>query len=213
MNETSLSFSLALAVISAAATSFSSYSSNHLAENKAKIVEAKENNVTAIFAMGCFWCAEADFEKVKGVIKVESGYIGGNVNNPSYEQVSAGGSGHYEAVLVTYDPKVTNYANLLKIFWRNIDPFDANGQFCDKGHSYKSAIFTSVKYEKTIATLSKENLKKTFNKNIETKILPKSTFYKAEEYHQDYYKKNPISYKYYRKSCGRDARLKEIWGK
>lgn len=172
-----------------------------------------EKRATAIFAMGCFWCAEADFEKVDGVVDVVSGYTGGRVRNPSYEQVSAGGTGHYEAVLVTYDPSKVKYSDLLSVFWRNVDPFDAEGQFCDKGESYRAAIFPSSVAERKAAVASREYLVAHFKRDLATRIITRAPFYRAEDYHQDYYKKNPIRYRYYRSRCGRDDRLAEVWGK
>jgi peptide-methionine (S)-S-oxide reductase len=177
-------------------------------------LNAKANtNKTAIFAMGCFWCAESDFEKVPGVIKVVSGYTGGHVKNPTYDEVGEGSTGHYEAVLVTYNPDKVTYAKLITNFWKNVDPFDGTGQFCDKGHSYKAVIFPSGKAETDAANASKEYLAKSFKRDIATQIIERVEFYPAEEYHQDYYKKNPIRYHYYRSSCGRDARLRAVWGK
>ena len=167
---------------------------------------------TAIFAMGCFWCAEADMEKVPGVIKVVSGYTGGTKATATYEQVSKKETGHYEAILVTYNPAKVTYAQLLTAFWKNVDPFDAKGQFCDKGSSYRSAIFPANAVEMAAAQASKDYLEKELGKAIATKILPRQAFYPAEDYHQDYAKKNPVRYDYYRSSCGRDARLKAIWG-
>lgn len=172
-----------------------------------------EKRATAIFAMGCFWCAEADFEKVDGVVDVVSGYTGGRVRNPSYEQVSAGGTGHYEAVLVTYDPSKVKYSDLLSVFWRNVDPFDAEGQFCDKGESYRAAIFPSSVAERKAADASREYLVAHFKRDLATRIITRAPFYRAEDYHQDYYKKNPLRYRYYRSRCGRDDRLAEVWGK
>ena len=174
--------------------------------------QAKQTEKTAIFAMGCFWCAESDFEKVPGVIKVVSGYTGGQTANPSYEQVSADTTGHYEAVKVTYNPAKVTYGKLLSAFWKNVDPFDAAGQFCDKGSSYRAAIFPNGKGETAAAEASLKHLEGVFKRPLVTKILPAGKFYPAEEYHQDYYKNNPIRYKTYRNGCGRDARLQEIWG-
>lgn len=172
-----------------------------------------DKRATAIFAMGCFWCAEADFEKVDGVVDVVSGYTGGRVRNPSYEQVSAGGTGHYEAVLVTYDPSKVKYSDLLSVFWRNVDPFDAEGQFCDKGESYRAAIFPSSVAERKAADASREYLVAHFKRDLATRIITRAPFYRAEDYHQDYYKKSPLRYRYYRSRCGRDDRLAEVWGK
>jgi len=166
----------------------------------------------AIFAGGCFWCMESDFEKVKGVISVVSGYTGGRVGNPSYEQVSAGGTGHREAVEVTYDPAKVTYGQLVDVFWRNIDPLDATGQFCDKGDQYRAAIFWRDAEQRRIAELSLANARKRFG-DVATEVFPATAFYRAEEYHQDYYKKNPVRYRFYRASCGRDARLKAVWGR
>ncbi|MGL5837347.1 MAG: peptide-methionine (S)-S-oxide reductase MsrA [Sphingorhabdus sp.] len=168
---------------------------------------------TAVFAMGCFWCAEADFEKVPGVTKVVSGYTGGRVAKPTYEQVSAGGTGHYEAVLVTYNPAKVRYSDLLTVFWRNVDPFDADGQFCDKGESYRAAIFPGNEVERKAAQASRDYLVGNFKRDLATKIVTRATFYPAEGYHQDYYKKNPIRYRFYRSRCGRDDRLVQVWGK
>jgi peptide-methionine (S)-S-oxide reductase len=167
----------------------------------------------AIFAGGCFWCIEADFEKLDGVMNVISGYTGGHTKNPGYEQVTSGNTGHYEAVEVEYNPQKISYAELLDYFWRHIDPFDAKGQFCDKGDSYRAAIFTHNAEQAEEATLSKIELQSRLDKSqtITTSILPASAFYPAEAYHQNYYKTNPVRYDYYRWRCGRDARLKELW--
>jgi peptide-methionine (S)-S-oxide reductase len=174
--------------------------------------KAGGKTATAIFAMGCFWCAESDMQKVPGVKSVVSGYTGGSKASATYEQVSKTETGHYEAILVTYDPAKISYAKLLTAFWKNVDPFDAKGQFCDKGNSYRSAIFPGNATEMAAANASKDFLAKDLNKTIATKILPRQPFYPAEDYHQDYAKKNPVRYDYYRGSCGRDARLKAIWG-
>ena len=168
---------------------------------------------TAVFAGGCFWCMQSDFDKVPGVVKTVVGYTGGSVSDPTYEQVSQGGTGHFEAIQVTYDPNKTNYKKLLQDFWHNVDPTDARGQFCDKGDQYRSAIFYADTNQKKLATSSKQQLVQSgrFN-NIATLILPQSTFYPAETYHQDYYQKNPVRYKFYRYTCGRDKRLAQVWG-
>ncbi|HMS20425.1 peptide-methionine (S)-S-oxide reductase MsrA [uncultured Sphingorhabdus sp.] len=184
-----------------------------LALASASEARGKFETATAVFAMGCFWCAEADFEKVDGVIDVVSGYTGGRVRNPTYEQVSAGETGHYEAVLVTYDPTKVKYSELISVFWKNVDPFDAEGQFCDKGDSYRAAIFPQSVAEKKAAQASRDYLVGFFERDLATKIVARSAFYRAEDYHQDYYKKNPIRYRYYRSRCGRDDRLAEVWGK
>jgi peptide-methionine (S)-S-oxide reductase len=167
----------------------------------------------AIFAGGCFWCMESDFEKLEGVSEVISGFTGGTLENPTY---GGNHTGHYEAVEITYDPKKVTYQGLLENFWVNIDPFDDTGQFCDKGFSYLSAIFVADEKERELAELSKQNVVTQFpNQKIVTPILPTTTFYPIkgnESYHQDYYKNNAVRYKLYRWNCGRDQRLKEIWG-
>ena len=166
---------------------------------------------TAIFAGGCFWCIEADFEKLNGVIAVESGYTGGTLKHPTYQQVSAGGTGHAEAVRVQYDPQQVSYEKLLDYFWHHIDPTVKNQQFCDLGSQYRSAIFYQDKVEQALATASKQALQSRFA-NIYTEIVAASTFYPAEIYHQDYYRKNPLRYQYYRYRCGRNERVKAVWG-
>lgn len=168
---------------------------------------------TAIFAGGCFWCVEADFDKVPGVISAESGYTGGKTANPTYQTVSAGGTGHSEAVKLTYDPGVVSYSVLLEYFWRHIDPTVKDRQFCDIGDQYRSAIYYKNPAQKAVVDASKAAiLKSGVLKEIYTEIAPESTFYPAEDYHQDYYNKNPLRYKYYRLTCGRDSRVAEVWG-
>ncbi|PWF45455.1 peptide-methionine (S)-S-oxide reductase MsrA [Massilia glaciei] len=168
---------------------------------------------TAIFASGCFWCTESDFEKLKGVVKAESGYTSGRVPNPTYEQVSAGGTGHTEAVRVVYDPSKVSYSQLLAYFWRNVDPTVKDQQFCDVGDQYRSGIYYLNEEQRKAAQASLAALQKSGRfKQIYTEIVPASPFYVAEDYHQDYAKKNPIRYRYYRSGCGRDARLKQLWG-
>ena len=167
---------------------------------------------TAIFAGGCFWCTEADFEKVPGVIAAVSGYTGGRTANPSYEQVSAGGTGHYEAVRISYDPGRVSYAQLARRYFRTVDPLDAGGQFCDRGESYRTAIFVASPQQRAAAQAAKAEAQKALGKKVVTPILPAGRFYAAEGYHQDYYRKNPIRYRFYRARCGRDARLKQVWG-
>lgn len=168
----------------------------------------------ATFAGGCFWCTEADFDKVPGVISTTSGYIGGTTVNPTYKQVSAGKTGHIEAVQVRFDPAKTNFAELLAAFWPTIDPLTPNRQFCDGGSQYRSAIFYHNAEQRQQAEASKAELEASgrFTQPIVTEILPATEFYPAEEYHQDYYIKNPIRYSYYRSNCGRDARLAKVWG-
>lgn len=169
----------------------------------------------AIFAGGCFWCTESDFDKLPGVIETTSGYIGGHVANPTYEQVSAGTSGHIEAVRVRYDPSKTSYAQLLEAFWPTIDPITPNAQFCDRGPQYRSAIFYANPTEQQLAEASKASLDQSARLPgpVVTEILPATTFYPAEDYHQDYYLRNPLRYNYYRNGCGRDQRLMQLWGK
>ena len=177
-------------------------------------IDAKPINVEeAIFAGGCFWCVESDFDKVEGVVDTISGYTGGTVPNPTYKQVSKETTGHYEAVKVIYDPEVVSYSELVEYFWRHVDPTDAGGQFCDRGHSYQTAIFAKPGQERVIAEASKAALEESgvLADPIVTPILDADTFWRAEEYHQDYYTKNPLRYNYYRRSCGRDKRVKEVW--
>ncbi len=168
----------------------------------------------AVFAGGCFWCTESDFEKIDGVIEAVSGYTGGQKPNPTYKQVSAGATRHAEAVKVTYDPDRISYAELLEIFWRSVDPTDDGGQFVDRGYQYRSAIFYANEEERRMAEDSRDRLAASgrFDRPIVTEIVPLGTFYRAEEYHQDYYKKNPGHYKRYRIGCGRDKRLRSLWG-
>lgn len=169
---------------------------------------------TAIFAGGCFWCTEADFEKLPGVIGAESGYIGGKIPNPTYEQVSAGGTGHTEAIRVTYDPARASYRQLVDYLWHNIDPTVKDRQFCDTGNQYRSGIYWQNESERKIAESSRDALLASGRfKEIHTEIVAAGIFYPAENYHQDYYKKNPVRYAYYRNGCGRDKRLEELWGK
>jgi peptide methionine sulfoxide reductase msrA/msrB len=168
---------------------------------------------TAVFAGGCFWCTESDFEHVDGVIEAVSGYTGGNVPNPTYKQVSHGGTGHVEAVKVTFDPKIISYRDLLEVFWRKVNPTDAGGQFVDRGSQYRSVIFYADEKQHQLAEASKKELAASgiFDKPIATEILPLGPFYSAEAYHQDYYKKNPIRYHWYRSGSGRDQFTEKIW--
>ena len=169
----------------------------------------------AYFAGGCFWCMEEAFEKVEGVLSATSGYMGGKVANPSYEEVSAGRTGHAESVEVVYDPSKVSYQKLLDAFWHNVDPVTPNAQFCDHGSQYRSAIFFQTDEEKRASETSKQALEqsKRFTEPIVTQIVAASQFYPAEEYHQDFYKKNPIRYKIYKYNCGRAQRLEELWEK
>jgi methionine-S-sulfoxide reductase len=179
--------------------------------------QSAEGGSTAVatFAGGCFWCMEPPFDATDGVISTISGFMGGKTPNPSYRQVTAGGTGHIEVLQVTYDPKKVSYAKLLEVFWRNIDPYDEGGQFCDRGESYTTAVFTHTDEQKKLAEAAKADLVKSgpFKQPIVTVIRDAGPFTAAEDYHQDYYKKNPLRYKYYRYACGRDARLEAIWGK
>lgn len=177
---------------------------------------AEENQYAkAIFAGGCFWCMEEAYEKVNGVISVISGYTGGKLANPTYEQVSAGGTGHTESVEVIYDPNKVTYQHLLEVFWHNIDPTALNAQFCDHGTQYRSAIFYHDDMQKQLIDESKQAIEssKSFPQPIVTEIVPASVFYPAEEYHQNFYKKNPVRYKFYKWNCGRSQRLEQLWGK
>ena len=167
---------------------------------------------SAVFAGGCFWCLEGPFDALPGVIETESGYTGGTIVNPTYEQVSSGTTGHIEAMRVVYDPQKVTYEQLLAVFWRNIDPTDGGGQFCDRGPQYRSAIFYADAEEEAVARSEKTRLEESMDMTIATEILPRTEFYAAEEYHQDYYRKNPLRYHFYRQGCGRDQRLKQIWG-
>jgi peptide-methionine (S)-S-oxide reductase len=166
----------------------------------------------ATFAGGCFWCMEPPYDKLDGVLSTISGYAGGKKKNPTYEEVSAGTTGHTEVVQVTYDPKKITYEKLLDVFWRNIDPLTPNRQFCDVGSQYRAAIFYHDEDQKRLAEASKKALGKRFKEPIVTEIVRFTEFYPAEDYHQDYYTKNPLRYKFYRHNCGRDRRLEELWG-
>ncbi|MGE0768762.1 MAG: peptide-methionine (S)-S-oxide reductase MsrA [Hyphomicrobiaceae bacterium] len=169
----------------------------------------------ATFAGGCFWCVESDFDKVDGVISTVSGFMGGTTPHPSYKQVSAGGTGHLEVVQITFDPAKVSYSKLVEHFWRTIDPYDAGGQFCDRGQSYTTAIFTYSNEQKKIAEASKEALMKSgpLKEPIATVIRDAGPFTAAEDYHQNFYKTNPVRYKFYRYGCGRDQRVEALWGK
>jgi peptide-methionine (S)-S-oxide reductase len=176
---------------------------------------AKAASAQATFAGGCFWCMEEAFDKVPGVTSTTSGYIGGHVKNPTYEQVSAGQSGHAEAVRVEYDPAKVSYGKLVEFYWRNIDPTQKDAQFCDHGPQYRSGIFYYDEEQKQIAEASRAALQKSkpFSGEIVTEITKASEFYPAEDYHQDFYIKNPVRYKFYKTGCGREARLQQLWGK
>ena len=175
---------------------------------------AREDTETAVFAGGCFWCMEPPYDKLEGVTDTTSGYAGGELENPSYEQVSSGNTEHLEVVRVRYNPDEVSYEELLEVFWRNVDPLDGGGQFCDRGYQYTTAIFTQSESQREAAEASKQALAESgwFEKPIVTPVRELEAFYPAEDYHQDYYDKNPIRYYFYRKSCGRDSRLEKLWG-
>jgi peptide-methionine (S)-S-oxide reductase len=166
----------------------------------------------AAFAGGCFWCMVHPFDQIPGVVKVTSGYAGGHAQHPTYEEVSGGSTGHAESVEVVYDPAKVTYPKLLDAYWHNVDPFTPNAQFCDHGNQYRTAIFYATPEQKKLAEDSKAELQRRFKEPIVTQIVPLTQFWPAEDYHQDYYKKNPLRYKFYRFNCGRDQRLKEVWG-
>jgi peptide-methionine (S)-S-oxide reductase len=200
---------LILAVLAAAAAAFFGLAGGDAPEaapppKGGKLAEA-------VFAGGCFWCTESDFDHVPGVVSTTSGYAGGSVANPSYEQVSRGGTGHYEAVRVVYDPAKVSYARLVAHFFKTVDPLDEGGQFCDRGDQYRSAIFVANAGERRIAEGTKGRAARLLKAPVATQVLPAARFWPAEGYHQDYYKKNPVRYRFYRFNCGRDARLQEVW--
>ncbi len=184
------------------------------ADQAAEPAATAEGLAHAIFAGGCFWCMEQPFDELEGVVSTTSGYIGGQVKDPTYRQVSAGGSGHTEAVKIVFDPAQVSYQELLHVFWRNIDPLAVDRQFCDGGSQYRTGIYPSGEEQSRLAEESKEALARSgrFDRPIATEIEPAGKFYAAEEYHQDYYRKNSVRYKMYRTGCGRDRRLKELWG-
>ena len=167
----------------------------------------------ATFAGGCFWCMEPPFDALDGVVSTTSGYIGGHKKNPTYEEVSAGGTGHAESVQVVYDPAKVSYRKLLDVFWHNVDPLTADAQFCDHGSQYRTAIFYHDEAQRRLAEATKQEVERKLGRPVVTQIVAASAYYPAEEYHQDYYKKNPVRYKLYRFNCGRDRRLEELWGK
>ena len=185
-----------------------------LAANQTNIPSPDQHNEIAILAGGCFWCMEPPFDKIDGVISTTSGYTSGHKENPTYKEVSAGITGHTEAIQIIFDPNKISYAKLLEVFWRNIDPVAVDRQFCDRGTQYRSGIYyrDTVQEQAAKQSLQKLQQNKPFEGEITTEIAAATTFYPAEEYHQDYYIKNPLRYKYYRYSCGRDKRLSELWG-
>jgi peptide-methionine (S)-S-oxide reductase len=180
---------------------------------RSRSAPAAEPLAKATFAGGCFWCMQPPFDKTPGVVSTAAGYTGGTARNPSYEEVSGGGTGHAESVEVTYDPRKVTYETLLDVYWHNVDPFDTTGQFCDHGTQYRTAIFTHDETQRRLAEESKKALEKRFSRPIATQVVPAAEFWAAEGYHQQYYLKNPLRYKIYRLGCGRDHRLEEIWGK
>lgn len=173
---------------------------------------AAQDLKTATLAGGCFWCVESDFDQIPGVVETISGYAGGTTDNPTYKQVSAGGTGHREAVQITYDPSQVSYEELLMAFWSSVDPTDPGGQFCDRGESYQTAIFVADDVERQIAEASKKMAEEVLGREIVTPIEEAGPFFPAEAYHQDYYEKNPARYRYYRWACGRNQRVEEVWG-
>jgi len=204
----------AVVILAVAAIFFGGHPAQSMDAKMGKPMNNKpQKTQAAVFAGGCFWCTESDFEKVEGVVEVISGYTGGRTVKPTYEQVSAGGTGHVEAVKLVYDPDKVTYAQLLQVFWRHVDPTDGGGQFVDRGSQYRSVIFYSTDQERSLAETSKQGLAASgrFGKPIATEILPLGEFYPAEEYHQDYYKKDPINYRDYRSGSGRDQFLKKAW--
>lgn len=172
-----------------------------------------EKIATATFAGGCFWCMVHPFDELPGVISVTSGYTGGHTPNPTYAEVSSHTTGHIEAIQIRYDPDRIQYQKLLEVYWRNVDPLDGGGQFCDRGDTYQSAIFYQDEEQKRLAEQSKTGIERRLQHQVVTEIRPAGRFYEAEDYHQNYYKKNPLRYTYYRYRCGRDQRLEELWGK
>ena len=173
---------------------------------------AADKKAAAIFAGGCFWCVESDFDKVPGVLSTTSGYIGGKAETANYKTITSRPTGHYEAVRIVYDPSKVSYRKLLNVFWRSVDPTDDGGQFCDRGHSYKTAVFVKNDEERKVAVSTKEKAEEALGKKIVTKVLKAGPFYKAEDYHQNYYKRNPVRYKVYRYGCGRDQKIRSLWG-
>jgi peptide-methionine (S)-S-oxide reductase len=205
-------FSLALAALgSLALFSVPASRSQAEAQVQTQVTTLPMNQASVVLAGGCFWCLESDMDHLPGVVATTSGYAGGHVDNPTYKQVSAGGTGHYEVVKIDYDPKQVSFATILDAFWHSVDPTDPGGQFCDRGHSYKTAVFVSSPEERQIAEASKQALVEQ-GFDIVTPILDTAPFYDAEDYHQDFYTKSPLRYNYYRFACGRDKRVQQLWG-
>jgi peptide-methionine (S)-S-oxide reductase len=204
---------LALVALSACAQKPSTEAPRQDAVRGEQAAARPPEEAIAIFAGGCFWCMEPPYDALPGVLSTTSGYTGGITTNPTYEQTSAGGTGHAEAVRIRYDPRKVDYQTLLDVFWRNIDPLVVDRQFCDVGDQYRSAIFPVDARQRRLAEASKRRVEHRFAQPVATQIVDASTFYPAENYHQDYYRKNPVRYKLYRFNCGRDARLQQLWGK
>ena len=186
------------------------------ASTSSKVLAASDDGLaTATFAGGCFWCVESDFDAVPGVVETVSGYTGGTAADPTYKQVTEGGTGHREAVQIRYDPEQVSYERLLHVFWRSVDPTDGGGQFCDRGESYRTAIFVGNEEERRLAEASKDALEQSMvlDAPVVTPIEPAGEFFPAESYHQDYYMKNPVRYRFYRFSCGRDSQVQQVWGR
>ena len=181
-------------------------------EAPAQIGPVSGRTASAVFAGGCFWCTESDFDHIPGVISTTSGYAGGHVANPTYEQVSEGGTGHIESVRVVYDPARVSYSTLVELFFRTIDPLDAGGSFCDRGYQYRSAIFVADAEERRVAETAAAQASRQLGRTVATLILPARNFYPAEDSHQAYYRKNSYRYRFYRWNCARDARIEELWG-
>ena len=193
-------------------TIFASIVTTVVAAGGISSADAADEKAAAIFAGGCFWCVESDFDKVPGVISTTSGYIGGKAETANYKTITSRPTGHYEAVRIVYDPSKVSYRKLLSIYWRSVDPTDDGGQFCDRGHSYKTAVFVKNDKQRETAVATKKKAEEVLGKKIVTKVLKAGPFYKAEDYHQNYYKRNPVRYKVYRYRCGRDQRIKSLWG-
>ena len=182
-------------------------------DGAARQVPGPDHTATATFAGGCFWCMEPPFDALEGVISTTSGYTGGTTPSPTYEQVSDGGTGHTEALRIVYDPSKVTFATLLDVFWRNVDAVDGSGQFCDRGSQYRPAIFYHSDAQRQQAEVSKERVAAQLGTPVAVQIVSAGPFYDAEEYHQDYYRKNPVRYRFYKWNCGRDRRLEQLWGK
>jgi len=201
-----------LAVVAVAGTVFTAVIAQDATDTTDTPAADNQELAVATFAGGCFWCMEPPYDKLDGVVSTISGYIGGEVEDPSYQQVSAGTTGHTEAVQIRYDPQQVSYQELLEVFWPNIDPLVDDRQFCDVGSQYRPEIFVHDQQQRALAETSLERVAQRFEQPIRVPITEASTFYPAEDYHQDYYQKNPVRYKFYRYSCGRDERLEELWG-